>query len=257
MIWLRSLLFHAAFYLWTAALALPFLPLLLAPPLWMMRCGTVWSRGTLLLLRLCTGLDYRVVGRERLPAGPVLIAMKHQSAWDTFAAPVIFRNPVMVIKRELGWIPIYGWYALKAGMIPVDRMGRASALKAMVEASARALERGRPVLIFPEGTRSAVGEHHPYQPGVAALYQRLGVPLVPVAVDSGVFWARRSLLRRPGRITVEILPAIAPGGERRAVLAELECRIEAATARLVAAAQQPAGDKVVESVTEPGTEIRG
>jgi len=256
-IWLRSLLFQAAFYLWTAALSLPFLPLLLAPPLWMMRCGTFWSRGTLLLLRLCAGLDYRVVGRECLPAGPVLIAMKHQSAWDTFAAPVIFRNPAMIIKRELGWIPIYGWYALKAGMIPVDRAGRASALKAMVEASAKALAHGRPVFIFPEGTRSAVGEHSPYQPGVAALYYRLGVPLVPVAVNSGVFWGRRSLLRRPGRITVEILPAIPPGGERRAVLAELERRIEAAAARLVAMAARPSGDKAVESVVEPRTEIRG
>jgi len=252
---LRSLLFQIAFYLWTAALSLPFLPLLLAPPLWMMRCGTFWSKGVLWLLRVCAGLDYEVLGRERLPQGPVLIAMKHQSAWDTFAAPVIFRDPAMVIKRELGFIPIYGWYALKAGMIPVDRSGRASALKSMAAASEKALAQGRPVFIFPEGTRTAVGQHVPYQPGVAALYRQLGVPLVPVAVNSGVFWGRRSLLRRPGRITVEILPAIAPGGERRAVLAELERRIETATARLVAAAVHE--DKAVESVAGPGTEIRG
>ncbi len=255
MIGLRSLLFQIAFYLWTAALSLPFLPLLLAPPLWMMRCGTFWSKGVLWLLRVCVGLDHEVLGREHLPRGPVLIAMKHQSAWDTFAAPVIFRDPAMVIKRELGFIPIYGWYALKAGMIPVDRSGRASALKSMAAASAKALAQGRPVVIFPEGTRTAVGQHVPYQPGVAALYRQLGVPLVPVAVNSGVFWGRRSLLRRPGRITVEILPAIAPGGERRAVLAELERRIETATARLVAAAVHE--DKAVESVAGPGTEIRG
>lgn len=255
MIWLRSLLFQIAFYLWTAALALPFLPLLLAPPFWMMRCGTFWSKGVLWLLRVCAGLDYEVLGREHLPQGPMLIAMKHQSAWDTFAVPVMFRDPAMVIKRELGFIPIYGWYALKAGMIPVDRSGRASALKSMVAASEKALAQGRPVFIFPEGTRTAVGQHAAYQPGVAALYRQLDVPLVPVAVNSGVFWRRRSLLRRPGRITVEILPAIAPGGERRAVLAELERRIETATARLVAAAVHE--DKAVESVARPGTEIRG
>jgi 1-acyl-sn-glycerol-3-phosphate acyltransferase len=255
MIWLRSLLFQIAFYLWTAALALPFLPLLLAPPLWMMRCGTFWSKGVLWLLRCCAGLDHEVLGRERLPQGPVLIAMKHQSAWDTFAVPVIFRDPAMVIKRELGWIPIYGWYALKAGMIPIDRAARASALKSMVAASAKALAEGRPVFIFPEGTRTPVGVRIPYQPGVVALYRQLGVPLVPVAVNSGVFWGRRRFLRRPGRITVEILPAIAPGGERHAVLVELERRIETATARLVTTATS--GDKTVESVGAPQGEIRG
>ncbi len=233
MILLRSLLFQVAFYIWTAALAVPFLPLLLAPPAWMMGAGRMWSRGVLGLLKICCGLDHEVRGLENLPAGPALIAMKHQSAWDTFAAPVLFGDPAMVIKRELGWIPFYGWYAIKAGMIRVDRAGGAQALKAMIAASEAALASGRSVFIFPEGTRSAVGARVPYQPGVAALYRQLGVPLVPVAVNSGLFWPRRSLLRRRGRITVEILPAIAPGGERRKVLAELESRIEAATARLV------------------------
>ncbi len=258
MIWLRSLLFHLAFYLWTAALSLPGLPLLLAPPLWMMRFGTFWSRGTLFLLRCCVGLDHEIRGRENLPPGPVLIAMKHQSAWDTFAAPVMFPNPAMVIKRELGWIPIYGWYAVKAGMIPIDRSGGARALKRMIATSERALAQGRPVFIFPEGTRSAVGTHAPYQPGVAALYRQLDVPLVPVAVNSGLFWGRRDFLRRPGRITVEILPAIPPGGERRAVLAELEARIEAATARLIEATGQTRHeDKAVESVAVRSGGTRG
>lgn len=245
MIWLRSLAFQIAFYLWTAILAVVFLPVLLAPPRWMMRCGTFWSRGVLCALRWCAGLDHEVRGYENLPRGPMLIAMKHQSAWDTFAVPVIFRDPAVVIKRELGWIPIYGWYALKAGMIPVDRSGRASALKSMVAASEKALALGRPVLIFPEGTRSAVGERVPYHPGVMALYRQLDAPLVPVAVNSGLFWKRRGFLRHPGRITLEILPPIAPGGERRAVLAELERRIEDATARLVAG--PAAEDKPVEN----------
>ncbi len=253
MIWLRSLAFQIAFYLWTAILAVVFLPLLAAPRLWMMRCGTFWSRGTLWLLRVCAGLDHEVRGRERLPSGPALIAMKHQSAWDTFAVPVIFRNPAVVIKRELGWIPIYGWYALKAGMIPVDRGGRASALKAMVASAQRALEAGRSVLIFPEGTRSAVGAPPAYQPGVMALYRQLDVPLVPVAVNSGVYWKRRGFLRRPGRITVEILSPIAPGGDRHATLAALERAIETATARLVATHE----DKAVESAAPQQREIRG
>lgn len=256
MIWLRSLIFQIAFYLWTAALAFPGLPLLLAPPLWMMRFGTFWSAGTLFLLRFCVGLDHDVTGRENLPAGPVLIAMKHQSAWDTFAAPLLFRNPAMIIKRELAFIPFYGWYAVKAGMITVDRSGGAQALKRMVAAGEKALARGRPILIFPEGTRSAVGAKPRYQPGVAALYRQLGVPLVPVAVNSGLYWGRRRFLKRPGRITVDILPAIPPGIERREMLAELEHRIETATARLVADTAT-SGDKAVESPGIRSGEIRG
>jgi 1-acyl-sn-glycerol-3-phosphate acyltransferase len=211
---------------------------MLAPSLWMMRFGTDWSRVTLWLLRAAAGLAHEVRGQEHLPAGPALIAMKHQSAWDTFAAPILFPLAAMVIKRELGYVPFYGWYALKAGMIPIDRRGGAKALTTMVAACRDRLARHRSVLIFPEGTRSAVGAEPRYQPGVAALYSALEVPLVPVAVNSGLFWGRRAFTKQPGKIVVEILPAIAPGGNRRAVLAELEKRIEQATARLVAEAAQ-------------------
>lgn len=231
---LRSLVFQLFFYIWTLLFAFAGLPLLIAPWRWMMRFGTVWSAGSLWLLRVCAGLDHEVIGRENLPPGPVIIAMKHQSAWDTFAAPLLFRDPAMVIKRELGFLPFYGWYAIKSGMIPIDRKGGAKALKRMIAACEEAMAQGRPIFIFPEGTRTAVGTKVPYQAGVAALYTRLNVPIVPVAVNSGLFWGRRQFLRRPGRITVEILPAIAAGGERRAVLAELERRIEDATTRLVA-----------------------
>jgi 1-acyl-sn-glycerol-3-phosphate acyltransferase len=202
-----------------------------------MTYGTQWSRATLALLAWCTGLRYLVRGREHLPPGPVLIAMKHQSAWDTFAAPVIFARPAIVQKRELGWIPVYGWFALKAGMIAVDRAGGSAALRSMLAAAARARAAGRPVLIYPEGTRTSVGAAPRYQPGVFALYRRLGVPLVPVALDSGLYWGRRSFCKRPGCIVVEILPAIAPGGDRDSVMAALETAIEAAAARLVAAAR--------------------
>jgi 1-acyl-sn-glycerol-3-phosphate acyltransferase len=244
----RSLLFHGAFYLWTAALGILGLPLLLAPPLWVMRFGTFWSRGALWLLERCCGLSYEVRGQEHLPVGAVLIAMKHQSAWDTLAAPVLFRNPAIVVKRELIWIPLYGWFARRAGMIPIDRGAGAGALRAMVAAGQAAAAHGRPILIFPEGTRTAVGVRQPYQPGVAALYRQLGLPLVPVAVNSGLYWGRRQFLRRPGRILIEILPPIPPGHDRRRVMAELEEGIEEATARLVAAAQAAGAteDKLVD-----------
>jgi len=151
--------------------------------------------------------------------------------------PVVFADPAIVLKRELMMIPFYGWYLWKAGMIAIDRAAGASALKRMVASSEQVAGEGRAIVIFPEGTRTAPGVQHPYQPGVAALYRQLGLPLVPVAVNSGVFWGRRRFAKRPGRITIEILPPIPPGGDRRAVMAELESRIETATARLVARAE--------------------
>jgi 1-acyl-sn-glycerol-3-phosphate acyltransferase len=234
LITLRSLLFQTLFYAWTALCAFLGAPFMLTPPLWMMRFGTEWSRVTLWLLRVTVGLTHELRGRENLPSGPALIAMKHQSAWDTFAVPILFPLAAMVIKRELGYVPFYGWYALKAGMIPIDRRGGAKALTSMVAACRERLAQRRSIMIFPEGTRSTVGAKVRYQPGVAALYSALDVPLVPVAVNSGLFWGRRAFTKRPGIIIVEILPAIAPGGERRTVLAELEQRIEQATARLIA-----------------------
>jgi 1-acyl-sn-glycerol-3-phosphate acyltransferase len=234
LIFLRSLLFQILFYAWTALCAFLGLPFMLTPRLWMMRFGTEWLRISLWLLRVTVGLTHELRGREHLPAGPALIAMKHQSAWDTFAVPILFPLVAMVIKRELGYVPFYGWYALKAGMIPIDRKGGAKALMKMVAACRDRLAQHRSIMIFPEGTRSAVGARVRYQPGVAALYSALDVPLVPVALNSGLFWGRRAFTKRPGKIIVEILPAIAPGGDRRAVLAELEMRIEQAAARLIA-----------------------
>jgi len=136
------------------------------------------------------------------------------------------------MKSELLWIPFYGWYSLKAGMIPINRKGGAAALKSMLRAARRAKERGQPIVIFPQGTRTAPGTHAPYQPGVAAIYRGLDLPVVPVALNSGLFWPRRSLRRNPGTIVVEFLPRIAPGLARGPFLAELEERIESATGRL-------------------------
>jgi 1-acyl-sn-glycerol-3-phosphate acyltransferase len=233
----RSLLFNVGFYLWTLAIGLYGAPLLLAPSRYVMEFGRLWASGALGLLAWTVGLRHEIRGIENLPQGAAIIALKHQSSWDTIILPVIFRHPAIVIKHELAWLPIYGWYAVRAGGIPVDRGAGASALKHMLARARRAAAEDRPIAIFPEGTRTAVGARLPYHPGVAALYTQLNIPLVPVAVNSGVFWSRRSFLKRPGRIVLEILPAIPPGQPRRKVMIELEGRIEAATARLVAEAQ--------------------
>jgi 1-acyl-sn-glycerol-3-phosphate acyltransferase len=238
MIWLRAALYNLAFWLWTGVLCILGLPVLLLSRRAGMAFGRFWSAGCIALARWIVGLDYEVRGRENLPAGQgAIVAMKHQSAWDTLVLPVLFGDPAVVLKRELMLIPFYGWYARHAGAIPVDRGAGAAALRRMVVDARRVAAEGRPIVIFPEGTRTAVGARKPYQPGVAALYGQLDLPLVPVAVNSGLYWGRRAFLKRPGRIVVEILPPIPPGAaDRRAVLKQLEARIEEATARLVATA---------------------
>jgi 1-acyl-sn-glycerol-3-phosphate acyltransferase len=232
-IFLRSLAFQLAFWSWTTLLAFAGLPFLLGTRSGMMRFGTFWSRSTLALLRWIVGLDYEVRGREHLPTGPVIVALKHQSAWDTLAAPVLFPDCAAVIKRELGWLPFYGWYTVKAGSITVDRGAGARALKRMVARAQRVATAGRSIVIFPQGTRTAPGAKQPYLPGVAALYQQLKLPVVPVAVNSGLFWGRRHFMRRPGTVLVEILPPIPPGRPRPMFMTALERSIETATDALV------------------------
>jgi len=228
----RSLAFNVVFFLVTALLGAIALPLLLAPRPWVMRFGRFWARCVLALLRAIVGLDGEIRGLDKLPPGPCLIAMKHQSAWDTLILPVVLGDPAVVLKRELLRVPFYGWYAARAGSIAIDRGGGAAALRRMVAAARQAVADGRPVVIFPEGTRTAPGHRLAYQPGVAALYQALAVPLVPAAVNSGLFWGRRSFVKHPGRITLAFLDPIPPGLSRRQLMPELETRIETATAAL-------------------------
>lgn len=240
MLLLRAILFNLLSWLIFVGLGLLYLPLLLIPGKLgervMMAAGTAWSRLMLRLAAGVVGLDYEVRGRSNIPQTPALFAIKHQSAWDTLAVASLLASPVVVLKRELFWVPFYGWYAKRAGMIAIDRSAGAAALRRMLHDAHAALAKGRPIVIFPQGTRtlpaSLGGEPKPYQPGVAALYGELGVPVVPVALNSGLYWSRRAFRKYPGRIVVEFLPPIAPGLAKRDFLARLETVIEVATKRL-------------------------
>ncbi len=240
---LRALAFYIAFFGLTALFGASGLPLLLAPRRWVMRFGRVWARCVLALLRTIIGLDGEIRGLEHIPSGPSIIAMKHQSAWDTLILPLVLDDFAVVLKRELLFVPFYGWYAARAGSIAIDRRGGTGALRHMVRAARQAAAAGRPVVIFPEGTRTAPGQRLAYQPGVAALYQALALPVVPAAVNSGLFWGRRSFVKRPGRITLAFLEPIPPGLPRRQLMSELESRIEAGTAALEREARGREGDK--------------
>lgn len=231
----RGYIFNAAFYGWTT-LIVPVCALAAAiSPTALFAISRLWAHGTLGLLALIVGLRHQVRGLENLPDGPVMLAVKHQSAWETIALTIVLRKPVFVVKLELTRIPLFGWLLHRSGMIAVDRTGGASTLRGMVTSARARLKEGRPIVIFPEGTRTPPGQRRPYHPGVAALYNALGVPVVPVALNSGLFWPRRSPRLSGGTVTLELLPPIAPGLPRRAFAAELETIIEDATDRLIAA----------------------
>jgi 1-acyl-sn-glycerol-3-phosphate acyltransferase len=238
MIVVRSLLFNVAFFAWTAVMSvITFATLRLRRgPHLVHAFASIWSRVVFALLRGLCGVDHRILGLENLPRGPCILASKHQSAWDTMIFAHVVKSPCFVLKRELLQVPVFGWILRLAGMIAVDRDGGSSALKRMVAEARRCLAEGRAIVIFPEGTRVAPGESRPYLPGVAALYVALGVPVVPVGLNSGLFWRRRSFLKRPGCILLELLPPIEPGLRRREFMARLETQVEAASNRLVAEA---------------------
>lgn len=233
---LRALLYNIAFFGGSGLLVTVALPLIVGPRRWTNGLAHTWTWSMFVLLRWIVGLTYEVRGRENLPAGPAIMAMKHQSAWDTMAIFVLFDDPAVVLKRELWWIPVFGWFLRRHGTIAIDRNGKAAALKKLVADAEKAKADGRPIVIFPEGTRGAVGTALPYQPGVAALYKQLNVPMVPIALNSGLYWGRRTFMKWPGKVLVQILPPIPPGVDRRKVMAQLEHDIETATNALLAEA---------------------
>jgi 1-acyl-sn-glycerol-3-phosphate acyltransferase len=236
----RSLAFNLCLWLWTLVMLLAALLWLALPPRWMLAHSRVWMRGVQLLLSRIVGLGHEIRGREHASA-LAIFAFRHQSAWETLAIHLLLPGAAIALKRELMRVPLFGWCLAHAGMIGIDREGGARALRGLIEGGRAALARGMPIVIFPEGTRVAPGERRPYHPGVAALYRHLDCRVVPVALNSGVFWGRRSFVKRPGRIAVEFLPPIEPGLERKAFMAELERRLETATGRLVTEARRETG----------------
>lgn len=233
MIAVRSFVFVLLFYLWSAAVAILCTPLLLGPGDWILRMFELWSRGIIVLLRVCCGVRVEVRGTEHIPQGAALVAPKHQCMFDVFAQFAWLPRTCFVMKKELTWIPWFGWYARKVHTIVVDRDGHAAALKKLVrEAKERFAER-RQVVIFPEGTRGEPGVAGDYKPGIAALYRELDVPVCPVATNSGVHWPRHGFLRKPGTIVFEYLEPIPPGLKRAEFMRLLEERIETASARLL------------------------
>lgn len=237
MILVRSLLFNILLVAFTLLVGVLGLPSFLLGTRAVRAVGRFWSGTLVAMARVVAGIDVELRGTENLPKGAAIVAAKHQSAWETLYFTELLDRPAAVMKEELVKAPIIGPYMRAMDMIAVDRKAGASALRKMVEQARAAAATGRPILIFPQGTRVAPGVQAPYHPGTAALYVGLGLPVIPVALNSGLYWSRNAFWKRPGRIVVEFLPAIPPGLDRRAFMARLQETLETATARLEAEAR--------------------
>lgn len=231
---LRSALYFFYLYFSAAVIGIVFWPAALVWRHAALLTIRTWVGSALFVLRWLVGVRLVIEGREHIPDGPVLAAGKHQAMLDTMAPFAIFANPAMVLKQELTQVPIYGWYVQRSEQIPVDREAQASAMRTLLRAARNAKKQGRPIVIFPEGTRQELGARGTYKPGVAALYKDLGVPCVPFALTTGLCWPARGMRMKPGTVRIRFLPAIAPGLSRENFMTELETRIETAQAALMA-----------------------
>lgn len=244
---LRSFFFFAWFALLSATMAIFCLPLLALPRggAWV---GHNWSLLSLWGLRVFAGTRFEV--RGSLPPNGVLVAVKHMSMWDTLAIYALLDDPAIVFKRSLKRVPFYGWYLTSARMIPIDREGKASALRVMATAARAEIAAGRSIAIFPEGTRKKPGAVPDYKPGVAGLYGQLDVPCHPVALNSGLYWTGpMGFVKKKGTILIEFLEPISPGLPRREFMGRLQAEIESATQRLVAEGEAQLSNQVTVTVT--------
>jgi len=244
MILIRSVLFNALFFGLSVIIVIGLCLTLPLPRAVLSRGLRAWMQVTMAILKLVVGLNIDIRGRDNVPPGPALFASKHQSAWDTGIYFMILDDPSYVLKKELLSIPFYGWLLRKDEMVAIDRDGGAGALKHMVRDSRAILDSGRKLVVFPEGTRSHPGQKMPYHPGIAAIYKQAAVPVIPVALNSGLFWGRRAFAKNPGTIVLEFLEPMAMGLDRKPFMAELENRVEVATNRLIAEAAGNVGNPV-------------
>lgn len=252
----RSVLFNILFYLNLTAYLTVAMPTLLLPPRYLLRVARAWARTNLWLLRVICRIKAEFRGLDKIPPGGLLIASKHQSMWETFALLPYIDDPVFILKRELMWIPLFGWCLWKAQMIPVNRGARGPALAAMTERAKAEVRRGRQIVIFPEGTRRPPGAEPQYKYGVAYLYAETGVPCVPVALNSGLFWPRRSFRRFPGTVVVQVCDPIAPGMDKSAFIARLQEVIEPASNDLLEEGKRELGPYADEIMARAETRAR-
>jgi 1-acyl-sn-glycerol-3-phosphate acyltransferase len=249
MLFLRSFVFQIVYYLNLAFWMVLWLPALVLPRQVTLELGRQWGRTSLWWLEIICGLKHEFRGRENISGGPVIVACKHQSVWETFVLPLLFPDFSFILKRELIYIPFFGWYLLSAEQIAIDRAKGGKLLPQLVRKAKGIFAQGRQLFIFPEGTRRPAGAPPEYKFGVAQIYRETNTSVIPVALNSGLFWARRAFLIRPGTVVIEFLPAIEPGLGGREFFNELQLRMETAGNKLIdeAVARDPSLAPIVEA----------
>ena len=232
MYWIRSILFNVIFIGWTILLLATLWIILPFPRLIFRRAIAFWPKLIFPLMRVILGLDFEQRGLNNLPSGPVIFAVKHQSTWDTMFFLWLDKNNSYIMKEELNKIPFWKSYMTKAGHIVVDRKGGLATMRQMIKDTKNVLQEGRSVVIFPEGTRTQPGKSEVYHPGVAALYGQTKVPIIPVALNSGMYWGRREFRKSAGKIIIEFLKPMEKGLKKTEFVSELKSIVEAATRKL-------------------------
>ncbi|MBI5261983.1 MAG: 1-acyl-sn-glycerol-3-phosphate acyltransferase [Bradyrhizobium sp.] len=237
-IFLRSLIFNVLFYAVLVVLAILAVPTFLMPARATLAFAKWWAGATMFLMRVVCNIKVEFRGLEKIPEGPLVIAAKHQSFWETFSLLRFFDRPIFILKRELTRIPVFGQFLIKTGMIAIDRSAGSRALLDMTRRAREAVRSGRQLVIFPEGTRTAPGAPPAYKTGFAQIYSVCGVPCLPVALNSGLFWPRRTFMRYPGTLVVEFLDPLPPGLPKEEFISRVRTAIEEATSRLVESGQR-------------------
>ena len=231
---LRSGLFKMVFFIWTALFCILYIPFFWLSRDALITCQRWWSHGVLVILRIIMNIRLEVRGKEHIPAGGAFLAMKHQSSFDTFVMHTIVSHPAFVMKKELLKIPLYGQFCKNTGMIPVDRDGGLKALKDMMQKSSAAMEDGRQLIIFPEGSRALPGDQEvKYQSGIFGIYKYAKKPVIPVALNSGLYWPKKGYLVSGGTIVFDFLEPIEAGLKKNDFMAVLQEKIETASLSLI------------------------
>jgi 1-acyl-sn-glycerol-3-phosphate acyltransferase len=253
LLFLRSLVFNVLFYAVFVILAIIALPTFLMPVRALMIMARLWANATLFLMRVICNIKVEFRGVEKIPQGPLLIVAKHQSFWETCALPPLFEHPIFILKRQLMRIPVFGQYLVKYGMIGIDRSAGVKALLEMTRRARTAVLSGRQLVIFPEGTRRPPGAPADYKTGFAQIYSACGVPCLPIALNSGLFWPRRTFMRYPGTLVVEFLDPLPPGLPKDEFISRVRDTIEEATARLVEAGRKEQEQLIGQAPSYVGT----
>ncbi len=230
---LLTIIFYGALASWTIIMGFLSLPFLLLPSKYLRISAKIWIKGLFILLKYICGVTHEIKGFKNLSNEPIIIVAKHQSAFETFALYYYLKKSFFIHKKQLFYIPIFGQYLMKHNMVAIDRTGKASAMRKMITDVKKKLDSGSTIIIFPEGTRKKPGDKTDYKSGFIGIYNTAKRRLQPVALNSGLYWQKGISIIKKGHITIEFLPQIEIGLDKKDVLKKVENSIESATEKLL------------------------